>query len=36
MTRGFTAARLGPRVLRVDTAVAAAIAVAQASWGDFQ
>jgi 16S rRNA (uracil1498-N3)-methyltransferase len=32
--RGFTAARLGPRVLRVDTAVAAAIAVAQATWGD--
>jgi 16S rRNA (uracil1498-N3)-methyltransferase len=36
VTRGFTAARLGPRVLRVDTAVAAAIAVAQATWGDFR
>ena len=36
VTRGFTAARLGPRVLRVDTAVAAAIAVAQATWGDLR
>jgi 16S rRNA (uracil1498-N3)-methyltransferase len=36
LKRGFTAARLGPRVLRVDTAVAAAIAVAQAAWGDFR
>ena len=34
--RGFTAVRLGPRVLRVDTAVAAAIAVVQATWGDFR
>ena len=32
--RGFAAVRLGPRVLRVDTAVAAAIAVVQATWGD--
>lgn len=32
--RGFMAVRLGPRVLRVDTAVAAAVAVAQATWGD--
>jgi 16S rRNA (uracil1498-N3)-methyltransferase len=36
VTRGFMATRLGPRVLRVDTAVAAAIAVAQAAWGDFR
>jgi len=36
VARGFTAARLGPRILRVDTAVAAAIAVAQATWGDFR
>ena len=34
--RGFAAVRLGPRVLRVDTAVAAAVAVAQASWGDWR
>jgi len=34
--RGFTAVRLGPRVLRVDTAVAAAIAVSQATWGDWR
>jgi 16S rRNA (uracil1498-N3)-methyltransferase len=34
--RGFTAVRLGPRVMRVDTAVAAAIAVAQATWGDWR
>jgi 16S rRNA (uracil1498-N3)-methyltransferase len=34
--RGFTAVRLGPRVLRVDTAVAAAIAVVQATWGDWR
>jgi 16S rRNA (uracil1498-N3)-methyltransferase len=36
IARGFTAVRLGPRVLRVDTAVAAAIAVAQATWGDWR
>jgi len=36
LARGFAAARLGPRVLRVDTAVAAAIAVAQATWGGFR
>ena len=34
--RGFEAVRLGPRVLRVDTAVAAAIAVVQAEWGDWR
>jgi 16S rRNA (uracil1498-N3)-methyltransferase len=34
--RGFTALRLGPRVLRVDTAVAAAIAIVQAAWGDWR
>ena len=36
VARGFTAARLGPRVLRVDTAVVAAISVVQATWGDFR
>ena len=34
--RGFTPVRLGPRVLRVDTAVTAAIAVAQSMWGDWR
>ena len=32
---GFTAARLGPRVLRTETAPLAAIAAAQMLWGDF-
>ncbi|MEO1080753.1 MAG: 16S rRNA (uracil(1498)-N(3))-methyltransferase [Pseudomonadota bacterium] len=32
---GFHALRLGPRVLRTETAPLAAIAVAQARWGDF-
>ena len=36
ITRGFADVRLGPRVLRVDTAVAAAIAVVQATWGDWR
>jgi len=34
--RGFHALRLGPRVLRADTAAAAAIAVVQAAWGDWR
>lgn len=33
---GFTAARLGPRVLRTETAPLAALAVAQALWGDLK
>lgn len=32
---GFHAARLGPRVLRTETAPVAALAVAQHLWGDF-
>ena len=33
--RGFTAMRLGPRVLRTETAALAALAAMQALWGDF-
>ena len=32
---GFLALRLGPRVLRTETAAVAALAVLQAQWGDF-
>ena len=32
---GFVPARLGPRVLRTETAAAAALAAMQALWGDF-
>ena len=32
---GFLAAALGPRVLRSETAAVAAVAVAQATWGDL-
>ena len=32
---GFLAAALGPRVLRSETAAVAAVAVAQATWGDM-
>lgn len=32
---GFTPARLGPRVLRTETAALAALAAMQALWGDF-
>jgi 16S rRNA (uracil1498-N3)-methyltransferase len=32
---GFTAARLGPRVLRTETAAVAALAALQTLWGDF-
>ena len=35
MTRGFHAARLGPRVLRTETAPVVALSVAQQLWGDF-
>ncbi|HEX4985502.1 MAG TPA: 16S rRNA (uracil(1498)-N(3))-methyltransferase [Burkholderiales bacterium] len=33
--RGFVAVRLGPRVLRTETAALAALAAMQALWGDF-
>jgi 16S rRNA (uracil1498-N3)-methyltransferase len=32
---GFTAAALGPRILRAETAAVAAVTIAQASWGDL-
>jgi 16S rRNA (uracil1498-N3)-methyltransferase len=32
---GYTAVRLGPRVLRTETAAVAALAAMQALWGDF-
>ena len=32
---GFVAARLGPRVMRTETAVIAAVAAAQLLWGDL-
>lgn len=35
LTRGFVAVRLGPRVLRTETAAVAALAAMQALWGDF-
>lgn len=35
MARGFHAARLGPRVLRTETAPVVALSVAQQLWGDF-
>lgn len=35
-TRGFTPVRLGPRVLRTETAPLAAIAAIQTLWGDFR
>ena len=34
-SRGFTAVRLGTRVLRTETAALAALAALQALWGDF-
>lgn len=33
---GLLSARLGPRIMRTETAPIAAIAVAQALWGDFR
>jgi 16S rRNA (uracil1498-N3)-methyltransferase len=33
---GFTAIRMGPRILRTETAPLAALAAAQALWGDFR
>lgn len=35
LSRGFTPVRLGPRVLRTETAALAALATLQALWGDF-
>jgi 16S rRNA (uracil1498-N3)-methyltransferase len=32
---GFVALRLGPRVLRTETAALAALAALNATWGDF-
>jgi 16S rRNA (uracil1498-N3)-methyltransferase len=32
---GFTPVKLGPRVLRTETAALAALAAMQALWGDF-
>lgn len=34
-SRGFQEARLGPRILRTETAAVAALAAIQALWGDF-
>ena len=34
-TSGFSAVRLGPRILRTETAGVAVIAATQALWGDF-
>jgi 16S rRNA (uracil1498-N3)-methyltransferase len=36
LAHGFTAIRLGPRVLRAETAPLAALAALQALWGDFR
>ena len=33
---GFVAASLGPRILRAETAAVAAVAIAQALWGDLR
>ena len=33
---GFTPASLGPRILRAETAAVAAVAIAQALWGDLR
>ncbi|MBA2689677.1 MAG: 16S rRNA (uracil(1498)-N(3))-methyltransferase [Burkholderiales bacterium] len=35
LAAGFTAVRLGPRILRAETAGLAALAAMQAMWGDF-
>lgn len=36
LSRGFLALRLGPRILRTETAPLAALAAIQAMWGDFR
>jgi len=33
---GFVPIRLGPRILRTETAAMAAVAAIQALWGDFR
>ena len=35
LSRGFQGVRLGPRILRTETAALAALAAMQARWGDF-
>src|SRR5882672_818998 len=35
-SRGFRPVRLGPRILRTETAALAALSAIQAFWGDFQ
>ena len=35
LNSGFTPVRLGPRVLRTETAGLAALAAIQSLWGDF-
>jgi len=32
---GLRAVRLGPRILRTETAALAALSIAQATWGDY-
>jgi len=36
LASGFAAASLGPRILRAETAAVAAVAIAQAMWGDLR
>ena len=36
LASGFAAASLGPRILRAETAAVAAVAIAQALWGDLR
>ena len=36
LAAGFAAASLGPRILRAETAAVAAVAIAQALWGDLR
>ena len=36
LAAGFLAASLGPRILRAETAAVAAVAIAQAMWGDLR
>ena len=36
LTGGFAAVRLGPRILRAETAPLAALAAIQTLWGDFR
>jgi len=35
LKRGYTAVRLGPRILRTETAGLTLLAAAQTLWGDF-